>query len=45
MEGEFDLKKYAKDHNLTELGVSLGMLEKAHDGLKSMLKSKKIIDR
>jgi 2,3-diketo-5-methylthiopentyl-1-phosphate enolase len=41
MEGEFDLKKYAKDHNLQELGVSLGMLEMAHDGLKGMMKAKK----
>jgi 2,3-diketo-5-methylthiopentyl-1-phosphate enolase len=41
MEGEYDLKKYAKDKNLKELGISLGMLEMAHDGLKEIMKGKK----
>jgi len=41
MKGEFDLKKYAKDNNLQELGVSLGMMEMAHEGLKKLLKDKK----
>ncbi len=41
MAGEWDLKKYAKDNNLEELGVSLGMMELAHEGLKKMMKDKK----
>jgi len=41
MEGQFDLKKYAKEKNLEELGVSLGMMEMAHDGLKGIMKGKK----
>ncbi len=41
MKGEWDLKKYAKDNNLQELGVSLGMMELAHEGLKKMMKDKK----
>ena len=40
MAGEFDLKKYAKEKNLQELAVSLGMMEMAHDGLKTMMKKK-----
>jgi 2,3-diketo-5-methylthiopentyl-1-phosphate enolase len=40
MAGEFDLKKYAKENNLQELAVSLGMMEMAHDGLKTMMKRK-----
>ncbi len=41
MKGEWDLKKYAKDNNLEELGVSLGMMELAHEGLKKIMKDKK----
>jgi 2,3-diketo-5-methylthiopentyl-1-phosphate enolase len=41
MKGEWDLKKYAKENNLQELGISLGMMEMAHEGLKKMLKDKK----
>jgi len=41
MAGEYDLKKYAKDNNLEELGVSLGMMEMAHEGLKKIMKEKK----
>jgi len=41
MAGEFDLKKYAKDKNLKELGLSLGMMEMAHDGLKDAMKKNK----
>lgn len=33
-----DLKKYAKEKNLQELGLSLGMMELAHDGLKAIMK-------
>jgi hypothetical protein len=40
MAGEFDLKKYAKEKNLQELAVSLGMMELAHDGLKTIMKKK-----
>ena len=40
MEGEYDLKKYAKEHNLRELAVSLGMMELAHDGLREIMKKK-----
>jgi 2,3-diketo-5-methylthiopentyl-1-phosphate enolase len=41
MKGEYDLKKYAKDNKLEELGISLGMMEMAHDGLKKIMKDKK----
>nr|MDO8110577.1 RuBisCO large subunit C-terminal-like domain-containing protein [Candidatus Sigynarchaeota archaeon] len=41
MAGEFDLKKYAKEKDLKELGISLGMLDMAHEGLKKMMKDKK----
>jgi ribulose 1,5-bisphosphate carboxylase large subunit-like protein len=41
MAGEYDLKKYAKENNLEELGVSLGMMEMVHDGLKKIMKEKK----
>ncbi|OLS14417.1 MAG: ribulose bisphosphate carboxylase large subunit [Promethearchaeota archaeon CR_4] len=41
MANEWDLKKYAKEKSLQELGVSLGMMELAHDGLKKMMKDKK----
>lgn len=41
MTGQWDLKKYAKENNLEELGTSLGMLEMAHEGLKKIMKDKK----
>ncbi len=40
MEGEYDLKKYAKEKKCQELGVSLGMMDMAHDGLKEVMKKK-----
>ncbi|HME50954.1 MAG TPA: RuBisCO large subunit C-terminal-like domain-containing protein [Candidatus Lokiarchaeia archaeon] len=41
VEGEYDLKKYAKEKDLPELQASLGMMEQAHEGLKKMMKDKK----
>lgn len=41
MKGEWDLKKYAKENNLEELGLSLGMMEMAHEGLKKIMQDHK----
>ena len=39
--GRVQLQEIAKDKKLEELGISLGMMEMAHEGLKKLMKDKK----